>query len=165
MMGVGLASAFGFESLGDVMVIGLELILFFIDHFDLVVEPGSELGAVFMIEFDWVFADEIADFVGHVLVDDFHSETGVFVNGSIQKLAKVKIVSLPWQYCGLAFGLAIHRLVGCLRFGIGGGFGVGETGFMFGVELVGFVLGAQGFKGVSVDGTVDLLGFGFLHVL
>jgi hypothetical protein len=52
MMGVGVAPAFGFESLGDVMVVGLELILFFVDHFDFVVEPGSELGAVLMIEFD-----------------------------------------------------------------------------------------------------------------
>jgi hypothetical protein len=61
--------------------------------------------------------------------------------------------------------LAVHGLVGCLRFGVGGGFGVGETGFRFGVELVSFVLGAQGFEGVSLDGTVDLLGFGFLHAL
>ncbi len=36
---------------------------------------------------------------------------------------------------------------------------------MFGVELVSFVLGAERFEGVSLDGTVDLLGFKFLHVL
>jgi hypothetical protein len=51
MMGVGLASAFGFESLGDVMVVGLKLIFLFVDHFDFIVEPGSELGAVLMIKF------------------------------------------------------------------------------------------------------------------
>jgi hypothetical protein len=89
----------------------------------------------------------------------------VFVDGSIQKLAKVKIVSLPWQCSGLAFGLAVHGLVGCLWFGIGGGIRVRETGFMFGVELVGFVLSAEGFEGVSGDGTVGLLGLGFLHAL
>jgi hypothetical protein len=95
MMGIGLAPAFGFESLGDVMVVGFELILFFVDHFDFVVEPGPELGAVLMIEFNRVFTDEIADFMSHVLVNDFHGETGVFVDGSIQKLSKVKIISLP----------------------------------------------------------------------
>ena len=120
-MDVGLASAFGFESLGDVMVVGLELIFLFTDHFDLVVEPGPELGAVAVIfELNGFLADEITGLVGYMLVDYFHCKAGVLIDGPVEELAKVEIKSLAGHYCGLAFGLAIHGLVRWVRFGFGG---------------------------------------------
>lgn len=145
---------------------GLEPIFLFVDLFDFIIEPWPELDSIFLtVQIDRIPADEVTALTAHV-INDFHGETGVIIDGSIEKLSQVQIIGLRGVERMLALGLADGGNIDDMGFGFLGWLGIGDTGTGFRVELCGFVFCSEWFKTVSELWIVDFVGcLGFVHIV